>query len=120
MVRRQHQERLHAYLVRFDKGKLGAASTWIPIAEEMYHLYLRWSPEGNLLYYFATRDDRRCLWAVRHDARTKRPIGEPFAIRHFHTVQRYPLSGSWISVATDRLAFNLTDVTSNIWMATVQ
>ncbi len=118
VVREQHRERHRAFLVPFDRGTLGAADTWVPIAEEMYHLYLRWSPAGNLLYYFATRDDHRCLWALRFDARG-RPIGQPTAVRHFHTVQHYPLSGSWILVARNRLAFNLTDVTSNIWMAAV-
>ena len=118
VLRMKNRERQYGYVVPFDQGKLGDPKTWIPIAEEMYHLYLRWSPDGNLLYYFATRDDHRCLWAVHLDSGTKRPKGEPVAVRHFHAVQHYPLSGSWISVARDRLAFNLTDVTSNIWIAT--
>jgi Tol biopolymer transport system component len=117
VVRKGKTERLHAYLAPLSGHNLGATDTWIPITSEMYHLHLNWSPDGNRLYYFATRDDRRCLWSLRLDAATKRPNGEPVAVRHFHTVQHYPLSGSWISVARNRLAFNLTDVTSNIWMA---
>jgi Tol biopolymer transport system component len=120
VVRKGQAERLDAYIAPFSQQKLGAADTWVPITSEMYHLHLNWSPDGNRLYYFATRDDHRCLWTLRLDVATKRPLAEPVAIRHFHTVQHYPLSGSWISVAPDRLAFNLTDVTSNIWTATAE
>lgn len=120
VTRRRGQEKLRAYIVPFDQNKLGPAESWVRILEEMYHLYLRWSLDGNLLYFFATRDDHRCLWAITLDPITKRPAGAPQSVRHFHTVQHYPLSGSWISVARNRLAFNLTDVTSNIWMAVMQ
>jgi len=120
VTRKQGQEKLKAFIVPFDGTQLGPAGSWIPVTEEMYHLYLRWSPDGDLLYFFATRDDHRCLWAVRLDPETKHPRGEPLAVRHFHTVQHYPLSGSWLSVVRGRVAFNLTDVTSNIWMAAIQ
>jgi Tol biopolymer transport system component len=109
--------RHRGYVVAFNGEKLGERGSWIPIIDEMYHLQMRWSPDGNVLYYFAVKDDSRCLWAQRLDPRTKQPAGEPVALRHFHKVQQYPLSGSWVAVAEDKIAFNLSDTISNIWMA---
>jgi WD40-like Beta Propeller Repeat len=44
----------------------------------------RWSPNGDLLYFISDRDGHLCLWAQRLDGGTKRPIGAPFPLYHFH------------------------------------
>jgi hypothetical protein len=58
------------------------------------------------------------------DAAGKRPQGDPFAVYHFHSARRsmmnvpfYPLD---LSVARDKLVFNLSERTSNIWMTTLE
>ena len=73
-----------------------------------------WSPDGNLLYFLSNRDGRTGIWAQRLQAEAKRPVGSPIEINHVGQVGR--AVGGRISVAGDRLVFNLTETTGNIWM----
>ncbi|MBI3684287.1 MAG: serine/threonine-protein kinase [Acidobacteria bacterium] len=119
-IQRIGEDLVRGFLVPLEGTKAGAPESWIPITEEPFHLSLHWSPNGNLLYFWSTRsEDFRCLWAQRLDPRTKRPKEKPFAVRHFHSVQRYPWLGGWVAVAADKLALNLSESTSTIWMATL-
>ncbi len=80
-----------------------------------------WSPGANLLYFLSERDGFRCVWAVRLDA-ARRPVGTPFAVRHFHSashsLQRIPGGADMIglSVAPGRLVLAFGELTGNIWM----
>ena len=50
---------------------------------------------------------------------TKQPLAEPFEVYHVGGAQRSfgGVTGTYtISVAGDRLVFNLTETTGNIWM----
>ena len=96
---------------------LPAKSTWIPIVREPYDLELHWSPDGTVLYYLNQRDGFRCLWAQKLDSTTKRPFGEPIAVWHFHQHQRYPLNGSRLAIARDKIVLTLTESLANIWSA---
>jgi serine/threonine protein kinase len=95
---------------------------WIVVADERsYNDAPRWSADGNLIYYLDDRDGSRCLWAQRLNPTTKRPEGEPFVVHHFHGHQR-TLSGvhpNWadLTVARDRIVFNMTELRGNIWTA---
>jgi Tol biopolymer transport system component len=59
-------------------------SAWIQIAEERDEDWGNWSPDGNTLYFTSARDGHTCLWAQRLDADSHRPVGEAFAVQHFH------------------------------------
>jgi Tol biopolymer transport system component len=78
----------------------------------------QWSRDGRMLYFTSNRDGSTCLWAVRLDAATKKPLGEPFAVRHFHASPRmystavYPI----FSVGSDRIVISLEQVQSDLWM----
>jgi Tol biopolymer transport system component/DNA-binding winged helix-turn-helix (wHTH) protein len=80
----------------------------------------RWSPDGNLLYFTSDRDGFVCLWAQRLDAVTKRPSGAPFAVYHLHQARRSMANVGYgpleISVARDKIVFNMVELTGNIWM----
>ncbi len=80
-----------------------------------------WSPDGNLIYYVSDQDGLRCIWAQRLHAGSKQPVGEPVAIHHSHGVRRslmnLGLGPLEISVARDKLVFNMGERTGNIWMA---
>jgi Tol biopolymer transport system component len=78
---------------------------------------LHWSQDGGLLYYISSADDHNCLWAQRLDPATKRPSGSPFAVLHLHSNRLAPWR-DWISAGRDRLVFPLTELRSDIWMAT--
>ncbi len=83
-----------------------------------------WSPDGNLLYYLSSRDGFRCIWAQRLDPATKRLLGAPFPVQHFHrsrrtllriVAARAPQIG--FRVYRDRAFFSMDEVTGNLWLA---
>ncbi|MGA7411204.1 MAG: hypothetical protein WBW33_12005, partial [Bryobacteraceae bacterium] len=62
-----------------------------------------------------------CIWALRLDPKTKRPLGAPFAIQHFHNNQRaYPFGNRSVAmeltIAKDKIVTSLDEVHSDIWM----
>jgi Tol biopolymer transport system component len=81
----------------------------------------QWSPDGNLIYYFAQRDGSRCLWAQRLHPATKQPAGPPFAVKHLHERQRsaggVSLASLDLAVSRDKIVFNMTELWANIWSA---
>jgi len=92
---------------------------WIPIADSGWDDKPRWSPDGNVLYFVSERDGFRCIWAQRLDGR-KHAIGEAIAVFHAHESRR-SLSNVGpgdlsISVARDKLVFNMGERTGNVWM----
>jgi Tol biopolymer transport system component len=78
----------------------------------------RWSPEGNLMYFTSKRDGFVCLWAQRLDPTSKRPRDAAFVVYHLHQARRSLGHGGYyeISVARDKIVFNLGELTGNIWM----
>jgi serine/threonine protein kinase len=94
---------------------------WIPVTDgSAFDDFVRWSPDGNMLYFVSDRDEFRCLWAQRLNTSSKRPMGAPFAVQHFHNarllMQRRGLDPLQIAVARDRIVFNLRETAGNIWM----
>jgi Tol biopolymer transport system component len=79
-----------------------------------------WSADGTQIYFLNSCQGFRCIWARRLDARSKKPLGEAFAIRHFHGA-RYSLLGGidpqnvGLAAAGGRLVFGMFDTTGNIW-----
>jgi Tol biopolymer transport system component len=79
----------------------------------------RWSPNGDLIYFISERDGYLCLWAQRVHSRTKRPIGTPFSVYHFHnarlSIENVGPTMMEIGVAKDKIIMGLGEVTGNIW-----
>jgi Tol biopolymer transport system component len=95
---------------------------WIPITDgQNLDRNAAWSVDGNVLYFLSERDRFRCIWGQRLDPVSRRPVGPPFAVRHFHETRRSLLAvgdnvGAIGLVATrDKLFFALGEVTGNIW-----
>lgn len=98
--------------------------SWIDIApDDSWHDKPRWSPDGNGIYYVSFRDGSLCLWGQRLDPGTKTPMGEPFAVAHFHAVRRSLAAVGFsvleIDVAPGQIALVLGEQTGNIWTATL-
>jgi Tol biopolymer transport system component len=89
-------------------------SAWITIADAWIEDWANWSPDGRTLYFPSGRDGHRCLWGQRIDAVSHRPVGEPFAVWHFHGRAFYRQDG-W-STAGGRIAIVLREDTGNIWL----
>jgi eukaryotic-like serine/threonine-protein kinase len=100
-------------------------SQWIlAIDGQRLERQVSWSPDGGLLYFHSERDGNRCLWAQRLHPHTKRPLGEPFAVQHFHGVQGSMTTGIGDpgaispSLGRDIVVFTLGEKTGNIWSTT--
>ncbi|HTU43555.1 MAG TPA: hypothetical protein VMF91_00735 [Bryobacteraceae bacterium] len=110
------------FITPLHNGMAGPESEWIPIADANgWCDKPRWSPDGTLIYFISHRDGYRCLWA-QHVARdTKRPVGQPFSVAHFHSARLSMMNiGTGfleIDVARQKVIFNLGELTGNIWLA---
>jgi serine/threonine protein kinase len=94
-------------------------SGWISIADTGVDDKPRWSPDGNLLYFISERDGFRCVWAQRLNS-GKHPLGTAIPILHAHEARRSLMNVGWgelrMSVARDKIVFNMSERTGNIWM----
>lgn len=96
---------------------------WIAITDGgSEELEPAWSPNGELLYFLSDRDGFRCIWARRLNGAGKLPIGDAFAVRHFHRARRSlkRMTGTTgligLSVAPGRMVFSFGELTGNIWL----
>ncbi len=91
----------------------------VSVGESMFDK-CRWAANGALIYYVSNMDGFSCIWAQRLDPDTKRPVGEPLAAYHSHDPRRsifnVDLGSQEISVARDKIVFNMATVTGNAWM----
>jgi Tol biopolymer transport system component/predicted Ser/Thr protein kinase len=92
-------------------------SEWVSEPE----VYQLWSPDGRFRFFLSWEDGFPCLWSRRVDPNTQQPLSPPLPVQHFHSARRSPfnvqLAELWISLASNRLAFPLGEITGNIWMA---
>jgi eukaryotic-like serine/threonine-protein kinase len=96
-------------------------SDWIRVASDQHwNDKPRWSPDENRIYFVSDRDGFACLWSQPLEPDTKRPVGPPLPLYHVHQVRRSILNVGYglmdIAVAPDKIVFNLSEVTGNIWM----
>jgi eukaryotic-like serine/threonine-protein kinase len=98
-------------------------SAWVAITDgRALDRQVSWAPRGDMLYFQSERDGFRCIWAARLDPATKRPLGDPFPVQHFHRAQRSLVTairdpGSIsISNGGSRMVFSLGEMTGNIWV----
>jgi hypothetical protein len=79
-----------------------------------------WSPNGGLIYFTSDRDGYRCIWARRLNPATKQPLGEAFAVRHFHRIQHslvaIGLSEMTLTLGDNQLFFPMAELRGNVWM----
>lgn len=111
------------FVAPIDRTRTVPPSEWVPITEgKSLERDPWWAPGGGLIYFLSERDGFRCVWARRVDPATKRPFGDIFNVRHFHTA-RQSLRGfgsrgylTGLSVGKDRMVFSLGELTGNIWL----
>jgi Tol biopolymer transport system component len=100
-------------------------SSWIPLTNgRTPDRNAVWAPDGSLVYFLSERDGFRCFWGQRLDAKTKRPEGEPFAVRHVHQARLShdpdEFTGIQLSVGADKLVYPARERTGNIWLAKLE
>jgi hypothetical protein len=81
-----------------------------------------WSANGKVLYYTSERDGFRCFWAQPVDPKTAKPMGDPFALQHFHSARQslrgLGSSGYLVGLSSGggRAVFSFPELTGNIWV----
>lgn len=110
------------WVAPYREGPSPKESEWTAITEETVHSRNpSWSADGTVLYYLSEHEGFRCIWGRRLDRSTRRPVGEPFVVRHFHqsrqalTDPRNPGEMS-LAAARGRLVFSMYQTTGNIWL----
>jgi Tol biopolymer transport system component len=110
------------YVAPFRGPALIEQKEWIPVTDGRgMERYAAWSPDGNTLYFLSERDGFRCIRAQRLDPVSKRPVGPPLDIYHFHQARRSLMNITDpvyinLQVAVDKAVFALEERTGNIWM----
>lgn len=98
----------------------GPKST-ITIAEADYYIgQPAWSPNGRWLYYLSEKSGRCAIFARELDPRTKVPVGDErqlFASTESRLMLNFPKGNGKIGVAADRIIFEATGMTGNIFRA---
>jgi Tol biopolymer transport system component len=112
---RTEPNRARIAIAHVDGPKPVPESAWITIAQSEPLDCAGWSPDGNTLYFPSGRDGHYCLWGQRIEASSHRPVGEAFAVQHFHGRLSYWSLNGW-SAAGGRIAMVLVEETGNIWM----
>jgi eukaryotic-like serine/threonine-protein kinase len=108
----------------YRDGKAGGPETWVEMVDATFdNDKPRLSPDGGRLYFQSNRDGFICVWSQRVDVKTKRPIGVPEAVQHYHGGLRSYASifGALsnrlhLSLAADRLLLNLEELRSDLWL----
>jgi Tol biopolymer transport system component len=98
-------------------------SDWIAITDgTVFAQDPSWSENGKVLYFTSERDGFRCFWAQPLDPKTMKPVGDPFALQHFHSARQslrgLSSSGYRIGLSTGggRTVFSFPELTGNIWL----
>jgi len=103
-------------------------NVWIPITSTDQSSWDPWwSPDGNFLYFLSQRDGAICVWAQRVDSISKRRVGDPISIYHFHNPGLNPLTYSGLSplyvgltVTRDQLVLSLAETRSDVWSGEIE
>jgi len=90
---------------------------WVPVAAD-FGIYPIWSPDAAAVYYFSLRDGYMCAWLQPLDRESKRPVGPPRAVQHFHQprLRAAARTNPTNDVNEHFMYVTLTETTGNIWM----
>ncbi len=110
------------YLAPYERGVIPGEQDWLEVTDgKGWEDMPRWSPDGNLVYFFSDHDGSRCLYARRLNRETKRPYGDWIEVHHVHSARlsllNVGLEHQNMSVAEDKIVFTMGELSGNIWMA---
>jgi eukaryotic-like serine/threonine-protein kinase len=99
----------------------GGTKSTITVAEADHFLgQPAWSPNGRWLYFLSEKNGRASIYVRELDPRTRIPLGderEVFASTESRLWLNFPAGNGTIGVAADRIIFEATAMTGNIYLA---
>lgn len=116
------QGRSPIFIAPLGNGVAPGEKEWIQVTDgEGIDAAPWWSPDGNILYFLSNRDGFQCMWAQHLNKATKRPVGGPFDVAHFHgSRHKVQEAGFGPAIGANKLIFTLSESTANIWMAKME
>jgi len=118
--------RFRIYITPVENFVPAGPDRWIQLTSGEYHDdHQQFSPDGNTIYFTSNRDGFTCIWALRLDPKTKRPLGDPFAIQHFHYSHRMyagisAANDMEVCVARDKIVTNVDEYRLDVWMTQME
>jgi Tol biopolymer transport system component/DNA-binding winged helix-turn-helix (wHTH) protein len=112
----------HLFLAPFNRSREITESEWIPVThdKERWADKPRWGPDGSSIYFVSDRDGYFCIWRQSLNPQSKRPVGPPLEVAHFHSARRSMFNAGIfradIDVAADKIVFTLGEYKGNLWM----
>jgi eukaryotic-like serine/threonine-protein kinase len=108
------------FVAPYYPGRTSPENEWVAVTSgEAFDDAPRWSPDGDRIYYVSDRDGFRCIWMQPLSHLTKKPIGGPVPLRHFHSrhggLKGVPLTALDLAVAPDRLIYTVSEQRGNLW-----
>jgi Tol biopolymer transport system component len=90
---------------------------WVPLTEFKYFdASPSFSRDGKLIYFYSDRDGFTCLLAVRLNPATKKPVADPYPVKHFHGNPRHYSWYPQMGIGPDRIIVSLEQIQSDLWM----
>jgi hypothetical protein len=114
------QKPSQAFIAPARTDRPSTEAEWYPVSAESYVHRPMWSPDGNAIYYYQLDEAAGrfiCLFMRRLDPVSKRPIGEPVVVRHFHGDLRPAVGNEGTALLPDKLFLPLYEVGGQIWLA---
>jgi Tol biopolymer transport system component len=112
VVRTAHRGRVAVAPVR---SEIIPENDWIFLTDDSSPIHSPcWSPNGARIYFVTERDGFACVWQQPLDPATRRPLGPPSDVYHFHNAQS-ALGG--LSVARDKTVLTIVGTTGSLWMS---
>src|SRR5205085_4909784 len=111
------------FVAPWHAGTTVAQDEWIPITDgSQLDRSAVWNEKADTLYFLSERCGFRCIWSQRLDPATKKPVGEPAAVRHFHSARQGlsaigDVGAIGLSYTQGYLYFTLADEGGDIWLA---
>ncbi|MBV8808298.1 MAG: PD40 domain-containing protein [Acidobacteriaceae bacterium] len=108
------------YAAPFSLSRPPARSSWMEVLHSPdSDPQPVWSKDGTVLFFSSSRDGFNCIWGLRLNKDTKQPVGQPFAVRHFHTpsaVLEAPNFYNPLVLGSDGIVVGLIERSGSIWM----
>ena len=100
-----------------------AYQDWIAITDGAHwDLSPAWGPDGHSIFFVSQRDGYRCIWVQALTPGTRRPLGGPQPVHHFHGPEQTLMSSvtnrgaDVLWLAAGKLFFSLDQTTSSLWL----
>jgi eukaryotic-like serine/threonine-protein kinase len=116
------QQHTRIEIAAAEKDHPALPGSWIQITDgQSLDLRPTWAADGNSLFFVSNRDGSSSVWQLLLDPVTKRPLGDPRPVQHFHNTRQSPtglsIGATGLSLGGNALYIDLNEFKGNIFTA---